>query len=131
MCYLLSDSSLVLNNVSWQLGSKFGTWLLERGLTPKYGYMGTTKEGACHVSYKSWILCTKKVTLGCGGLQEQIPYQGLDPQCTWFVSFLRSLYLCSSRSDYCQDQNAFALDIWGLRERNVWGSSCVVNGVYR
>ncbi|KDR78732.1 hypothetical protein GALMADRAFT_137743 [Galerina marginata CBS 339.88] len=43
------------------LGSKFGTWLLERQLTPKYSYMGTTKEG-------------------CGGLWEQIPYQGLDPQ---------------------------------------------------
>ncbi|PSR74242.1 hypothetical protein PHLCEN_2v9986 [Hermanssonia centrifuga] len=28
------------------LGSKFGTWLLERQLTPKYGYMGTNKEGA-------------------------------------------------------------------------------------
>ncbi len=28
-----------------QLGSKFGTWLLERGLTPRYGYMGTNKEG--------------------------------------------------------------------------------------
>jgi len=42
------------------LGSKFGTWLLERGLTPKYGYMGVTKEG-------------------CGGLSEQIPYQNLDP----------------------------------------------------
>ncbi|KAI0806123.1 transketolase [Irpex lacteus] len=43
------------------LGSKFGTWLLERGLTPKYGYIGTNKEG-------------------CGGLTEQIPFQGLDPQ---------------------------------------------------
>ncbi|KAN0104029.1 thiamine diphosphate-binding fold [Russula decolorans] len=43
------------------LGSKFGTWLLERQLTPKYGYLGTIKEG-------------------CGGLQEQIPHQGLDPQ---------------------------------------------------
>ncbi|KAH8100771.1 transketolase [Cristinia sonorae] len=43
------------------LGSKFGTWLLERQLTPKYGYMGTNKEG-------------------CGGLTEQIPHQGLDPQ---------------------------------------------------
>ncbi|KAN0092643.1 thiamine diphosphate-binding fold [Tylopilus felleus] len=43
------------------LGSKFGTWLLERGLTPRYGYMGTVKEG-------------------CGGLSEQIPYQGLDSQ---------------------------------------------------
>ncbi|KAF8622849.1 hypothetical protein AX15_006694 [Amanita polypyramis BW_CC] len=43
------------------LGSKYGTWLLERNLTPKYGYMGTVKEG-------------------CGGLWEQIPYQGLDPK---------------------------------------------------
>lgn len=43
------------------LGSKFGTWLLERGLTPKYAYFGTTKEG-------------------CGGLWEQIPYQGLDSE---------------------------------------------------
>ncbi|EMD34038.1 hypothetical protein CERSUDRAFT_56207 [Gelatoporia subvermispora B] len=44
------------------LGSKFGTWLLERQLTPRYSYMGTNKEG-------------------CGGLSEQIPHQGLDPQC--------------------------------------------------
>jgi hypothetical protein len=29
----------------FQLGSKFGTWLLERQLTPKYGYMGTIEEG--------------------------------------------------------------------------------------
>ncbi|KIK57977.1 hypothetical protein GYMLUDRAFT_171585 [Collybiopsis luxurians FD-317 M1] len=43
------------------LGSKYGTWLLERHLTPKYGYMGTTKEGS-------------------GGLWEQIPHQNLDPQ---------------------------------------------------
>jgi len=43
------------------LGSKFGTWLLERQLTPKYGYIGATKEG-------------------CGGLWEQIPHQNLDPQ---------------------------------------------------
>lgn len=43
------------------LGSKFGTYLLERQLTPKYGYMGATKEG-------------------CGGLWEQIPFQNLDPQ---------------------------------------------------
>jgi len=43
------------------LGSKMGTWLLERQLTPKYGYMGTTKEG-------------------CGGLQEQILNQNLDPE---------------------------------------------------
>ncbi|KAF7796015.1 hypothetical protein EIP86_007184 [Pleurotus ostreatoroseus] len=44
------------------LGARFGTWLLERQLTPKYAYMGTNKEG-------------------CGGLTEQIPHQGLDPQC--------------------------------------------------
>jgi len=43
------------------LGSKMGTWLLERQLTPKYAYMGTTKEG-------------------CGGLQEQILNQNLDPE---------------------------------------------------
>jgi transketolase len=43
------------------LGSKMGTWLLERQLHPKYKYMGTTKEG-------------------CGGLGEQIFHQGLDPQ---------------------------------------------------
>ncbi|KAI0257821.1 thiamine diphosphate-binding protein [Gloeopeniophorella convolvens] len=54
---------LVVESLSQKtgLGSKFGTWLLERQLTPKYGYMGTNKEG-------------------CGGLQEQIPHQGLDPQ---------------------------------------------------
>jgi len=43
------------------LGSKMGTWLLERQLTPKYAYLGTTKEG-------------------CGGLGEQIYHQGLDPE---------------------------------------------------
>lgn len=42
------------------LGSRFGSWLLERGLTPKYAHLGTHKEG-------------------CGGLWEQYPYQGIDP----------------------------------------------------
>ncbi|MBC1261973.1 transketolase [Synechococcus sp. BSF8S] len=42
------------------LGSRYGTWLLERGLTPRYGHLGTHKEG-------------------CGGLWEQFPHQGLDP----------------------------------------------------
>ncbi|WP_191756284.1 hypothetical protein [Komarekiella delphini-convector] len=37
-----------------------GSWLLERGLTPKYAHLGTHKEG-------------------CGGLWEQYPYQGIDP----------------------------------------------------
>ncbi|NJK38430.1 MAG: transketolase [Oscillatoriales cyanobacterium RM2_1_1] len=42
------------------LGSRFGTWLLERGYGPKYAYLGTHEEG-------------------CGGLWEQYPYQGIDP----------------------------------------------------
>ncbi|MCL2457922.1 MAG: transketolase, partial [Desulfobulbus sp.] len=40
------------------LGVRYGSWLLERGFTPKYGAMGTWKDGA-------------------GGLSEQIPYQSL------------------------------------------------------
>jgi hypothetical protein len=55
------DSLRIILTRLKQLGSKFGTWLLERGLTPKYGYMGTVKEG-------------------CGGLGEQIYHQGLDSQ---------------------------------------------------
>jgi len=42
------------------LGSRFGSWLLERGYTPKFAYYGTHKEG-------------------CGGLWEQFPHQGIDP----------------------------------------------------
>jgi len=42
------------------LGARFGTWLLERGYTPKYSHIGTHKEG-------------------CGGLWEQFPHQGIDP----------------------------------------------------
>ena len=37
------------------------TWLLERQLTPKFKRMGTMKEG-------------------CGGITEQIPFQGLAPE---------------------------------------------------
>jgi len=43
------------------LGSKVGSWLLERSMTPRFARMGAIKEG-------------------CGGLGEQIPFQGLDPQ---------------------------------------------------
>ncbi|WP_315788580.1 transketolase C-terminal domain-containing protein [Fischerella sp. JS2] len=43
------------------LGSRFGSWLLERRLTPKFAHLGIHKEG-------------------CGGLWEQFPYQGLDPE---------------------------------------------------
>ncbi|MDD5462815.1 MAG: transketolase C-terminal domain-containing protein [Methylococcales bacterium] len=42
------------------LGSRFGSWLLERGFAPKYAHLGTHQEG-------------------CGGLWEQFPHQGIDP----------------------------------------------------
>ncbi|WP_017296628.1 transketolase C-terminal domain-containing protein [Nodosilinea nodulosa] len=42
------------------LGSRFGTWLLERGYTPKYAHIGTHEEGS-------------------GGLWEQFIHQGIDP----------------------------------------------------
>ena len=42
------------------LGSRYGSWLLERGLSPKYVHMGISK-------------------LGAGGLSEHIPHQGLAP----------------------------------------------------
>jgi transketolase len=42
------------------LGSRFGSWLLERGYTPKFAFIGTHEEG-------------------CGGLWEQFPHQGIDP----------------------------------------------------
>jgi len=42
------------------LGSKLGTWLLQRGIQTKYAQMGTYREGH-------------------GGLAEQIPFQGLSP----------------------------------------------------
>ncbi len=48
-------------NMKTGLGSRYGTWLLERGLAPRYGYMGTWKDGA-------------------GGLSEQIPYQGMSSE---------------------------------------------------
>lgn len=43
------------------LGSRFGTWLLERGYHPKYAHLGTWREG-------------------CGGLWEQAPHQGIDSE---------------------------------------------------
>jgi len=42
------------------LGSRYGSWLLERGFSPKFAHLGTHKEG-------------------CGGLWEQFPHQGIDP----------------------------------------------------
>jgi len=47
-------------NIKTGLGARFGTWLLERGFKARYARLGTSKEGH-------------------GGLGEQIPYQGLDP----------------------------------------------------
>ncbi|MFO8040589.1 MAG: transketolase C-terminal domain-containing protein [Sodalinema sp.] len=41
------------------LGSRFGSWLLERGFSPKFAFLGTHEEG-------------------CGGLWEQFPHQGID-----------------------------------------------------
>ncbi|RTZ97191.1 MAG: transketolase [Deltaproteobacteria bacterium] len=60
----LMDNPFVLvvetQNIKTGLGARFGTWLLERGFNARYARMGTSKEGR-------------------GGLSEQIPYQGLDP----------------------------------------------------
>ncbi len=48
-------------SVSTGLGSRFGSWLLERGLAPRFAHIGAHREG-------------------CGGLWEQMVYQGLDPE---------------------------------------------------
>jgi transketolase len=46
-------------NVDTGLGSRFGGWLLQRGLSPRYDHLGAWREG-------------------CGGLWEQLGHQGLD-----------------------------------------------------
>jgi transketolase C-terminal domain/subunit len=46
-------------NIKTGLGSRYGTWLLERGLSPRYAHLGTHR-------------------LGAGGLWEHITHQGLD-----------------------------------------------------
>jgi transketolase C-terminal domain/subunit len=46
-------------NIKTGLGARLGTWLLERGLSPRYAHLGT------HL-------------LGAGGLWEHIAHQGLD-----------------------------------------------------
>jgi transketolase C-terminal domain/subunit len=43
------------------LGSRFGTWLLQRGFHPRYDHVGTHREG-------------------CGGLWQQMGYQGIDSE---------------------------------------------------
>ncbi len=47
-------------NIKSGLGVRFGTWLLSRGYKTRYAHMGVSREGN-------------------GGLSEQIPFQGLDP----------------------------------------------------
>jgi transketolase C-terminal domain/subunit len=47
-------------NIKTGLGSRYGTWLLENGFSPRYARLGTTREGQ-------------------GGLGEQVGYQGCDP----------------------------------------------------
>ncbi|MCY4355341.1 MAG: hypothetical protein OXC09_11295 [Truepera sp.] len=48
-------------NIRTGLGSRFGTWLLERGFSPRYAYMGVQRTGL-------------------GGTWAQIPGQGLAPE---------------------------------------------------
>jgi len=47
-------------NTQTGLGVRYGTWLLERGLAPRYAHMGVVRPGA-------------------GGQAEQVPHQGLAP----------------------------------------------------
>jgi len=60
----IGDSRFVLvvesQNVQTGLGARLGTWLLQRGRAPRYDHLGTHRAGN-------------------GGLWEQIPWQGLDP----------------------------------------------------
>jgi transketolase C-terminal domain/subunit len=60
----IADSGFVMvvetQNTKSGLGSRFGTWLLERGYHTAYAHLGVTKEGH-------------------GGLSEQVPYQGMGP----------------------------------------------------
>ena len=61
---LVGDTPFALvvegQNLNTGLGIRYGSWLLERGHSPKYGYMGISKQGA-------------------GGLSEHVPHQGLAP----------------------------------------------------
>jgi transketolase C-terminal domain/subunit len=45
-------------NTKTGLGVRYGTWLLERGYSPRYSLMGTSR-------------------IGHGGIAEQLPHQGL------------------------------------------------------
>jgi transketolase C-terminal domain/subunit/transketolase N-terminal domain/subunit len=52
------------------LGARYGTWLLQRGLSPAYAHLGTSREGH-------------------GGLSEQIPRQGMS--CEDILNKVKSL----------------------------------------
>ncbi len=58
-----SPFALVVESQSTKtgLGSRYGTWLLENGFAPRYGHLGTFREGQ-------------------GGLGEQVVHQGCDPE---------------------------------------------------
>lgn len=47
-------------NINTGLGVRYGTWLLERDLNPRFARMGVTKDGG-------------------GGIEQQVPHQGLAP----------------------------------------------------
>lgn len=59
------ETSFVLvvesQNVKTGLGARYGTWLLERGLTPRYAHIGAHRVGA-------------------GGLWEHMAHQGIDSE---------------------------------------------------
>jgi hypothetical protein len=79
------------------LGIRFGTWLLERGLTPKYGYIGVTREGS-------------------GGLWEQVYHQvSIPPRPSHSrAAHCRSGGVCCGRSGEGQGRAACAACIAAL-----------------
>ena len=64
MLQKIGNSPFVLlvesQNIKTGLGIRFGTWLLERGYSPKYAYIGSVRQGN-------------------GGIYEHMKHQGIDP----------------------------------------------------
>merc|ERR1712137_298761 len=77
MLQRIGASSFVLvsesQNTKTGLGIRFGTWLLERGLSPKYARIGTHADGCC-------------------GTWEHAYHQGYDPKS--IMERVRSLNAC-------------------------------------